>query len=341
MWSQRKPIIAEIEKKRGSRFICYLTSDRLNATAIIAKDALPIFFNQLRQFDGLKRLDVLIFTVGGDTLAAFGLGRMVREFASWVEVLVPDRCHSAGTLFSLSADQIFMTRAGTLSPIDPSITTPLNPLTKVVIPGVPQQLVPVSVESVAGFRSLLKEWSIEKEENVVAAFKILAEQIHPLALGDVYRSRQQIERLAQKLMSAHRHDDDEVKKIVGTLTRELGSHDYPISKSEARQLMTKQIAEDDTELEDMVWKLFQDFSKDMQLGVPYNPAAVLQSQGQAAHGQTRTVKLSQNLANIESLKSRDVFEQEVLLSEVQTVGPMGPIKGVQQEVANSGWRHYT
>ena len=124
MWKERKTLISQIEQKRHSRLLSYLTSDRQNAAAIIAKDALPIFFNQLRALGKIERLDVLVFTTGGDILAAFGLGRLVREFSSWIGVLVPDRCLSAGTLFALGANEIFMTRLGTLSPIDPSITTP-------------------------------------------------------------------------------------------------------------------------------------------------------------------------------------------------------------------------
>ena len=146
------------------------------------------------------RIDVLVFTTGGDTLAAFGLARLLRESADWVGALVPDKCHSAGTLFSLGADEVFMCNAGTLSPIDPALVTPLNPTAEGPIPG-QRQLVQVSVESVAGFKALVEEWGL-KENGAVEAFKILAERVHPLALGDVYRSRQQIERLARTSWSS-------------------------------------------------------------------------------------------------------------------------------------------
>src|SRR3989442_14308618 len=105
MWQERKTLIALIEQKRASRLISYLTSDRQNAAAIIAKDALPVFFNQLRALGKLERLDVLVFTTGGDTLAAFGLGRPVREFSNWIRVCGPCRCLNSGTLFALRANQ--------------------------------------------------------------------------------------------------------------------------------------------------------------------------------------------------------------------------------------------
>ena len=337
MWQDRKPLIDEIQHKRSSRLVCYLTSDRQNAAAIIAKDALPIFFNQLRPHGKMERLDVLIFTAGGDTLAAFGLGRLTREFSKWVGVLVPDRCLSAGTLFALNANEIFMTGAGTLSPIDPSVTTPLNPMVEGPMPG-QRQLLPVSVESVAGFKSLLQEdWSVKSEEMMAQIFRILADRVHPLALGDVYRSRQQIERLAHELMIAHRTNEQEVQAVIRTLTRELGSHDYPISRTEARRLMGSQIAEDDPVLEGLVWDLYEDFRKELELGVPFNPGALL-SQARANH-QPPPVRATLQLAVIESAAARDVYQHELLLSEAMVPGPAGPMKVAQQEIFRAGWTH--
>lgn len=339
MWKDRKALIAQIEQKRGTRVISYVTSDRQNATAVVAKDALPIFFNQLRELDPIDRLDVLVFTTGGDTLAAFGLGRLVREFAKWVGVLVPDRCLSAGTLFALGADEIFMTRAGTLSPIDPSVTTPLNPMAEGQMLG-QRQLLPVSVESVAGFRSLLQEeWHVNSEEMLAQIFKVLADRVHPLALGDVYRSRQQIERLAHQLLTSHRNDEQRVKEIIETLTRGLGSHDYPISRTEARRLMGEQLAGDDVHLEDLVWGLFEDFRKELQLGVPYNPATILVQE--KAKGQTPPVRAQLDFAVIETSVSGSVFRQDALLSEAILPGPAGPMKAMQQEIVEQGWSRYT
>lgn len=343
MWQERKALISAIEQRRKSRLICYLTSDRQNANAIIAKDALPLFFNQLREIGEVQRLDLLMFTTGGDTLAAFGLARLLREFAKWVGVLVPDKCLSAGTLVALGANQIYMTRAGTLSPIDPSITTQLNPQAEGPIQGIRQPL-PVSVESVAGFKSLITEdWKIEKEEMLAQLLKVLADRVHPLTLGDVYRSRQQIERLAQELLKKHRKDQKNIQEIISTLTRGLGSHDYPISRTEARELLGRQIAGDDPELETLVWNLHQDYVTEMKWGTPYNPGVeIAQAKEKAAEGEgPAAVRVRLDMAVIESLNARDVFEQSFAISETLIPGPTGPMKAVQQEVLDAGWKHYS
>src|SRR5271157_1489685 len=131
---QRKDIIRQIQEKRGnSRLICCLTSDRDNAQGLIAKDFLFRFFQHLRATPTVEKLDVLLFTLGGDTLAAYALSRFLRQFSKTIGVLVPHMCLSAGTLFALGADEIVMTRLATLSSIDPSIGGPLNPVVEMMV----------------------------------------------------------------------------------------------------------------------------------------------------------------------------------------------------------------
>jgi hypothetical protein len=339
MREQRKSILEQLEKERKTRVVCYLTSDRPNAVAQVAKDVLPLFANHLldlkKRKDWTDRIDILIFTTGGDTLAAFGLARLIRESAKWMGALVPEKCHSAGTLFALGANEIVMCPAGTLSPIDPALITPLNPTADGPIPG-QRQLVRVSVESVAGFKALVEEWGI-KEDGAVEAFKILAEKVHPLALGDIHRSRQQIETLAQKLLDEHRPDDEQVPRIIRTLTRDLGSHDYPISRREARGLLGTQVAPENRTVEDLIWNLFEDFSKDMKLGVPFN-AGVEAAQRQRANTPPPW-KLPQQLGIIETRYSRDVFEQEIEVSPAQITAAAGQLM-LRQEIVKSSWQHY-
>ena len=331
----RIELIRQIEAHRGSKLICCLTSDRQNAQGIIAKDFIPVFFNHLSGFQDCKKVDVFIFTAGGDTLAAFGLSRLLREFTNSVGALVPEKCYSAGTLFVLGATEIFMAKAATLTPIDPSVSGPLNPVVEMV-PGQRQPL-PVSVESVAGYRMLVKEdWRLNDEATGVA-FRILAERINPLALGDVYRSRQQIERLARTLIHLHRNDDRNIQVIVEKLTRGFGSHDYLISRTEARDLLGSQVSGDDPNLEKLIWALFQDFRVEMRLGQIFDP-------GMSVHAATVEGKKlaleEQKVVMVESVDAVDEFERVIQLSTVQTMTPAGPAQGIQAVVVRAGWKRY-
>ena len=333
---QRRALIQEIERKRESRVICCLTSDRPNANGLIAKDFIPIFYDHLNSFPDAKNVDVFLFTLGGDTLASFGLSRLIREFAKRIGLLVPDKCHSGGTLFALGADQIFMSKMATLSPIDPSISGPLNPVVEVA-PGVRQPL-PVSVESVAGFKALVKQdWELN-DEAIGAAFKLLADKVNPLLLGDVYRSRQQIAKLAEKLLLNHRKNDQQIEKIIGKLTKDLGSHDYLISKSEARSILGARVVQEDPDLDKLIMALYKDFTTEMELGKAYDPAIALHAA--KATGAKLPVPTTQKIVMIESTSSCDVWERELLVSSIQAMTPMGPQESIRQDIIKNGWKRY-
>ena len=327
---QRKDLIQQIEKKRGSRLLCCLTSDRDGLQGAIAKDFLFRFFLHLREMPKLEKLDVLLFTLGGDTLAAYALSRLVRQYAKQVNVLVPHYCLSSGTLFALGADEIVMTRLGTLSAIDPSINTPLNPTTEVPTqPGLPAQkiTIPVGVENVAGFKKLVtEEWRLE-EQGISRAFSLLAEKVNPVVLGNLQRSKEQIVQLATSLMQQHiaPMDSKKVEEIATRLASGLGSHDYLIVASEARKDVQLPVPELDVELEAAILKLYEDFAVEMELGTPFNPLEKLwQSEPgkppQAATSLTKVVM-------IESLVRSDAWEREIVIV------PPG-----QMQVRRNHWR---
>ncbi|MGB7593624.1 MAG: hypothetical protein WBO19_20535, partial [Terriglobia bacterium] len=262
--------------------------------------------------------------------------RLLREFTDdKVGTLIPEKCHSAGTLFALGANSIFMGKAATLTPIDPSIQGQLNPFIETG-PG-QRQPIPISVESVAGYRTLIKEdWRLNDEATGMA-FRILAEKINPLALGDVYRSSQQIERLARTLLLNHRQDEENIEKIVEMLTHGLGSHDYLISRKEARKFKI-QISDDDDELEKLIWDLFQDFSKEMGLGQIFDAGMVVHAATSA--GQPLPISYEQKVVVVESETMSDHFERELRLSSIQAMTPAGPVQAVQAALVRAGWKNY-
>lgn len=328
---KRIKIIKKIQEQRRSKIFCYLTSDRQNAQSHFAKDVLPIFAEHLDE-NGYNKIDLLIFTLGGDTLAAFGLNRLLREYTDNLNALIPDKCHSAGTLFSLGCNQIMMSKVSSLGPIDPSMNNPLNPAIK--INGQIQTL-PLSVESVAGFKGLVKdEWGIKEGSDLSTILKLLSEKVHPLALGDVYRIRQQIENLAMTLLEQHRDDKENIRNIVQKLTKELGSHDYLIFRKEAKNLLENQVVIDE-KLGQPMRDLYKDFANEMDLGKPYNPNLILSSLSQKP---PRVSSVELKLATIESEGRCDQFIERRSLKEIQINHPSAPPRVVvQEEIQSSGW----
>jgi hypothetical protein len=113
----------------------------------------------------------------------------------------------------LGAKAIVMTKQATLGPIDPSINTPLNP----GIQGAPPEArVPVSVEAVNGFielgRSSMGEGT--DPDAIKDLLLKLADAIHPLVLGEVFRSKSQIQMLGTKLLESSNVDPARIPSLI-------------------------------------------------------------------------------------------------------------------------------
>ena len=132
----------------------------------------------------VNRISLVLHTSGGQTLAAWRLINLIRMFCDELEILVPSKALSAGTLMSIGADKIVMTKQAVLGPIDPTITSPLNP--QVNVGGQPTQ-VSVSVESVRGYLNLAREeLGIADTQHLTRVLLDLSSHIHPVVLGDIF-----------------------------------------------------------------------------------------------------------------------------------------------------------
>jgi hypothetical protein len=181
---------------------------------------------------------------------------------------------SAGTILSLGADAIIMTKQATLGPIDPSINTPLNPLISGAGPGAH---VPVSVEAVKGYLDLAtKQLGLKDDVSLSNILNKLADMVHPLVLGQIFRSREQIQFLARRLLPHQVNDPNKADEIISFPTSESGSHDYTINRREARSLGLK-IETPDEELYSIIRQIHISFRSELQLNDPYDPNALLSS----------------------------------------------------------------
>jgi hypothetical protein len=276
----RKDLIEKLEQTRGSAVLCYVTGDRENQAIQIGDDALPCIAQHLGTIGKVKKIDLLMYSRGGNTLTGFALANALREFADEVAFLVPFRAHSCATLIALSADSIVAGPFAQLSPIDPSITTPHNPTIQA---GGESKFLPVSVEDVANFLALVRnEVGLKDEQHLAGALGHLCARVSPLALGSVYRAREQIGMLAAKLLGLHiKGDEERVKRIVSALTRELLSHDYYIGRREAKALGLP-VADATADEASLMWKIYEDVADELRLSEPWN------WESEANQGQPRT-----------------------------------------------------
>jgi hypothetical protein len=160
---------------------------------------------------------------------------------------------------------------GCLGPIDPSVTNPFNP----AHPQNPAQLIPISVEDVSAYFALIKDdIGIQHEDELIQAVVALTEKIHPLALGNIQRSHKQSRMIATKLLRKHMPETESehaIEKLVENLKSNLFFHGHPINREEARTDLKIKVEDASGDLETLMWELYQEFSKELQLTERFNP----------------------------------------------------------------------
>src|SRR3989337_596222 len=268
----RKQLIRKIEELRESRVITYLTSDRQGAPGVpsarIAMDIIPIISNQLRKGGKIDKIDLFLYSSGGDTMVPWRLVSMIREYCDKFSVLVPYKAHSAATMISLGADEIVMSDLSEISPIDPSTANVFNPADPIN----PQNRIPISVEDVMAYFDLAKnKFGIKNDEDLAKIFNKFFEanpQIHPLALGNINRIHNLIRVLAKRLLKSHKSPmkEDDINKDVDSFTERLYYHQYFIGRKEAKEdLGVKTVIFADMALSKAMTDLYEDYKKEMEL----------------------------------------------------------------------------
>jgi hypothetical protein len=289
---ERLQLICRLEELRGAKVICYITGDRENVNTRIAPDVLPVLYRHLEMHREHEKIEIFIYTRGGDVLTPLRLVRLIREYAKTFNILVPFRAYSAGTLICLGADEIVMTKMGELGPIDPSVVNAFNPQD----PANPTARIPVSVEDVYSYLALAKEkGGLHDETAMVQAFMLMAERIHPLALGNVHRNYLLIRSLAYKMLRLRCHfcEPEKLKNIVDNLTEKLYAHNHMISRQEAMEEIHLPIIIPSAEEEKLLWELYMNYSQELQLLEPFNPVDTLRgnrSEFEEVSGVVETVR---------------------------------------------------
>jgi hypothetical protein len=339
----KNQLIQQIETLRSSRVITYLTSDRQGPiSARIGGDIIPVISKQLRTIGKTSNIDLFLYSTGGDTMVPWRLVSMIREYCDKFSVLIPYKAHSAATMISLGADEVVMTDLSELSPIDPSTANVFNPPD----PKNPQNKIAISVEDVMAYFDLAKnKFGIKNDVELAAIFNKFVEsnpQIHPLALGNINRTHNLIRILAKRLLKSHKSPmkEEEIEKIVDYFTEKLYSHQYYIGRKEAKEdLGLRMVINADEGLSKAMTDLYEEYVKEMELGVLWNPENEL---GLNAVQNKKDYKI----AYIESKQLSNYFEllidyKKQQVNVVQQT-PQGPIQVPQEQVAfriiGQGWK---
>lgn len=306
----RVRLIREIENLNGSHVIVYFTGDRTGASARIAEDAVRPLYQHLLTLSNestpKKRIDLFIYSRGGDVSVPWRITTMIREFCQDFAVLVPYRAHSAATMIALGADKIVMGRKAELSPIDPTLVRAVSGETAAP----PQE---ISVEDVSSYIAFVRERANLNDQSALAKMvSLLANQITPLALGNVNRQYSHIRLVARKLLASHRKrlDEERMASIIEALTEKMYSHGHAISRHEADELGLP-VEYPKPKLEELMWNLYLEYESMFKLTDPLiaGPGDV----ENLLNGREEHIIDNIKIACIESTKRLDVFEHRICI----------------------------
>lgn len=224
-----------------------------------------------------------------------------------------------------------MTKQATLGPIDPSLNGPLNP----AMPGPnPMARIPVSVESVTGYFDFARSLGISSENAMMQLVVNLSQQLNPLVIGNVYRSRTQIRMLGKRLLSSHIADVEKIDRILDFLCSESGSHDYTINRREAANELGLKINKP-TETQYAVLKaLHEDYSMELELLNPFDPNLLLGPNPEVDYSFTRGL-----LESVEGGSTK--FSSRGKLCRLTVPTPAGPQDATEDRRTFEAWHHAT
>jgi len=341
-FSNRVNLLKNLEKIRGSNVICYLTSVRPNVMSVISSDAVRVLYDHLLLLPSkpVPKLDFFVCSNGGDGTVSWRLVSLLREFSETFNVILPYRAYSAATMIALGADEIVMHPLAEMGPIDPTVSNEFNPMDQM------GRRLGISVEDVKAYINFIKSTvGITHEDELIEAIKILADKVHPLALGNVERFLAQSRMIAAKILRTHMKEDSEhtIHDIIENMASKLYFHGHPINRREAKQDLRLKIAENlPPETETTIWDLYKDFEKEFKNDEAFNPHGDLAAMPPPAAvppnpptPKSKEYDLLHAIVESPRLSSQYVTKRRFTQISLQQPGQLA----VQEEIISQAWSH--
>jgi hypothetical protein len=189
----------------------------------IEEDLLFEVYEHLLKIGKQRRIDVLLYTFGGDAHTAYHVGRLLQDYATEeLRMYILREAKSAGTLIACAGDQMVFSEISELGPMDPQIALGegkrFSPL------AIKHTLELIANEGKQGHSEIAKALSDKLPEPF-----ILGEHIKSLETGKAY-----IEKLLTSRM--FRNEPEKSKSIAIKLVEGYPDHGYCIDKREAKSI---------------------------------------------------------------------------------------------------------
>ncbi len=363
-YKERKMLFEEITKIRKRPLITYVTSIRPNMSCSMAGDAISQVIEQIMLIPKEeKSIDLLIISNGGDPITSLRIVSLLRERFDSISVLLPYVAYSAATILSLGADEIVMHPYSNLGPVDPQLTVSHNNEK-----GIRERL-HFSSEDLRNYVDFIKtDVGISDQEHLVTAVSPLIKDVGALPIGSAKRSQQLSLTLSEKMLGWHFSDSTKAKSIARALNSSYYHHGYAVSRKEAKDIGLP-ITEPTEDLENILWKIWLDYSKEMKCDVPFDVVAEIMNNPDSSKiiSQVPVVNLPANTpsdianqiiiqhAQNTPITTRLSLKQSVLIASIESINNAKAVYnnidiiywrnpdvslGFNVNISATGWREY-
>lgn len=363
-YSERKTLLEKITNIRRRPLITYVTSIRPNMSCSMAGDAISQIIEQVMLIPKEeKNIDLLIISNGGDPITSLRIVSLLRERFDSISVLLPYVAYSAATILSLGADEIIMHPYSNLGPVDPQLTVSHNNERGV------RESLQFSSEDLRNYVDFIKtDVGISDQEHLVAAVSPLIKDVGALPIGNAKRSQQLSLTLSEKMLGWHFSDLNKAKSIAKALNSSYYHHGYAVSRKEAKDIGLP-ITEPNDELENILWEIWLDYSKEMRCDVPFDVVAEIMNNPDSSRtiSQVPIVNLPANTppdiakqiiiqhAKNTPITTRSTLKQSVLIASIESINKARAVYnnidiiywrnpdvslGFNVSVSATGWKDY-
>ncbi|WP_223702125.1 SDH family Clp fold serine proteinase [Sutcliffiella deserti] len=233
--------IKSLESLRNSSIILLVSG--------MQEDVLEPLARHLEAIEEPGRLSLFLRTGGGDTTTAFNIVNMIKQYFKEFEIIIPTVAHSAGTLLSLGASKLVMTKQASLSPFDPSvrndrINNGMN----------------ISWRDMNYFMTSASMSNSEVETKPLHA--LIESQVHPLLIGHAERTVAQIRTYAPILIGNESSRPPE--EIIHQFLESNTHHNYRFYRDEVERIGLSVVHPTKVE-EKLILSIFDDIAKELDL----------------------------------------------------------------------------
>lgn len=264
-YTERKILFEQFSSIRNHPMISYVTSIRPNLSVNMASDSITKIIDIIGHIPlDVKDIDFMIISNGGDPITSLRIISILRERFEHITVVVPYVAYSAATILALGADDIMMHPFSNLGPVDPQLT-----IAKPNIMGQNSDL-HFSSEDIRNYIEFLKEdVGITDQAYLASALSSLTTEVGAIPIGNAKRSQQLSLSLSKKMLETHFSDVTIASNIAQKLNSSFYHHGYAVSRKEAQEIGLNITIPSKSE-EDIIWKIWQDYSADMKADIEFN-----------------------------------------------------------------------